>query len=81
MTEISFKKNELRKKILALVGEYGELASEPTPFVPGETMIPPSGKVVGAPEMQLMVDASLDAWLTTGASIRCSKAVSRVIWV
>ncbi|MNG15002.1 DegT/DnrJ/EryC1/StrS aminotransferase family protein [compost metagenome] len=29
-------------------------------------MIPPSGKVVGAPEMQLMVDASLDAWLTTG---------------
>ena len=25
-----------------------------------------SGKVVGAPEMEMMVDASLDAWLTTG---------------
>ncbi|SCK37713.1 CDP-6-deoxy-D-xylo-4-hexulose-3-dehydrase [Variovorax sp. HW608] len=66
MTEISFQKNELRKKILALVAEYGELDSKPQPFVPGETLVPPSGKVIGAPEMQLMVDASLDAWLTTG---------------
>jgi CDP-6-deoxy-D-xylo-4-hexulose-3-dehydrase len=66
MTEISFQKNELRKKILALVAEYGELAGAPQSFVPGETLVPPSGKVVGTPEMQLMVDASLDAWLTTG---------------
>lgn len=66
MTEISFKQNELRKQIRALVAEYGELASVPTAFVPGQTTIPPSGKVVGTPEMQLMVDASLDAWLTTG---------------
>jgi CDP-6-deoxy-D-xylo-4-hexulose-3-dehydrase len=61
MTEISFQKNELRKKILALVAEYGELAGAPQSFVPGETLVPPSGKVVGTPEMQLMVDASLDA--------------------
>src|SRR4051812_19025288 len=66
MTEVSFQKNELRKKILALVAEYGALAEKPQPFVPGETLVPPSGKVVGAPEMQMMVDASLDAWLTTG---------------
>lgn len=25
-----------------------------------------SGKVIGAPELQHMVDASLDGWLTTG---------------
>lgn len=63
--EANLKKSQLRKKILELVREYGELPSA-TPFVPGETLIPPSGKVVGAPEMELMVEASLDAWLTTG---------------
>lgn len=66
MAEVSFQKNELRKKIFALVAEYGELAGKTPAFVPGETLVPPSGKVVGTPEMQLMVDASLDAWLTTG---------------
>jgi CDP-4-dehydro-6-deoxyglucose reductase, E1 len=59
-------KEQLREQILTLVGQYGALASQPKPFVPGETVIPPAGKVVGAPEMAMMVDASLDAWLTTG---------------
>jgi CDP-4-dehydro-6-deoxyglucose reductase, E1 len=38
----------------------------PPPFVPGTSVIPPTGKVVGGPEVAHMVDASLDAWLTTG---------------
>src|SRR6185436_3881629 len=38
----------------------------PTPFVPGETPVPPSGKVFDADEVQHLVDASLDFWLTTG---------------
>ena len=29
-------------------------------------VIPPSGKVIGTPELQNMVEASLDGWLTTG---------------
>jgi CDP-6-deoxy-D-xylo-4-hexulose-3-dehydrase len=57
---------QLRQEIAALVAEYGALASAPRPFEPGTTVIPPAGKVVGAPEMQMMVEASLDAWLTTG---------------
>lgn len=57
---------QLRQEIAALVAEYGALASVPRPFEPGTTVIPPAGKVVGAPEMQMMVEASLDAWLTTG---------------
>jgi CDP-6-deoxy-D-xylo-4-hexulose-3-dehydrase len=65
MIEASLKKNQLRKQILELVRQYGEVPSA-TPFVPGTTVVPPSGKVVGAPEMELMVEASLDAWLTTG---------------
>ncbi len=56
----------IKEKILQLVAEYGALASRPAAFEPGMSVVPPSGKVVGAPEMQLMVEASLDAWLTTG---------------
>jgi CDP-6-deoxy-D-xylo-4-hexulose-3-dehydrase len=59
-------KEQLREQIIKLVGEYGALASVPRAFEPGVTVIPPAGKVVGAPEMELMVEASLDAWLTTG---------------
>ncbi|ECI3502750.1 lipopolysaccharide biosynthesis protein RfbH, partial [Salmonella enterica subsp. enterica] len=35
-------------------------------FVAGTSVVPPSGKVIGAKELQLMVEASLDGWLTTG---------------
>ncbi|MGK5027404.1 lipopolysaccharide biosynthesis protein RfbH [Janthinobacterium sp. RB2R34] len=57
---------QIRDQIAALVKQYGALASTPKAFEPGVTVIPPAGKVVGAPEMELMVEASLDAWLTTG---------------
>lgn len=56
---------ELRQHIAALVAEYAA-AAEPTPFVAGRSPVPPSGKVIGAPEMQLMVEAALDGWLTSG---------------
>lgn len=65
MSEVQ-SKEQLREQIIKLVAEYGALASVPKPFEPGVTVIPPAGKVVGAPEMELMVEASLDAWLTTG---------------
>ena len=59
-------KEQLRDQIRALVAEYGALAGVPVAFEPGVTVVPPAGKVVGAKEMELMVEASLDAWLTTG---------------
>jgi CDP-6-deoxy-D-xylo-4-hexulose-3-dehydrase len=34
--------------------------------MPGLSAIPPSGKLIDAAEIKLMVDASLDGWLTTG---------------
>jgi CDP-4-dehydro-6-deoxyglucose reductase, E1 len=58
--------DQIRQQISALVAQYAEISGVKKPFVPGETVIPPSGKVVGAREMQLMVEASLDCWLTTG---------------
>lgn len=36
------------------------------PFTPGQTTIPPSGRVYGPEEVRTLVDASLDFWLTTG---------------
>ena len=35
-------------------------------FIPGETIIPPSGKLIGYDEVNNMVQASFDGWLTTG---------------
>ena len=56
----------LRQEILSLVKQYADLVHQPQPFVPDQTPVPPSGKVIGAPELQHIVEASLDGWLTTG---------------
>ena len=57
---------EIRKKIEDLVEQYAELAHVQNVFVPGKSHVPVSGKVIGAPELKNMVNASLDGWLTTG---------------
>ena len=56
----------LRQEISVLVEQYAQLVHSPKPFVPGESAVPVSGKVIGAAELQNMVEASLDGWLTTG---------------
>ena len=57
---------QLRQQIRELVARYAAIAHVPKPFVAGQTTVPASGKVIGAGELQNMVDASLDGWLTTG---------------
>jgi CDP-6-deoxy-D-xylo-4-hexulose-3-dehydrase len=57
---------EIRAQIAALVDEYAAVAMRPQVFAPGLTAVPPSGKSIGAEELRLMVEASLDGWLTTG---------------
>ncbi len=56
----------LRAQIATLVDEYAAIALAPQPFLPGASVVPPSGKVIGAQELKNMVEASLDGWLTTG---------------
>lgn len=56
----------LRQEISKLVEQYALAALAPKPFIAGDSVIPPSGKVIGARELQLMVEASLDGWLTSG---------------
>lgn len=56
----------IRQEIAGLVQQYADIVHAPTSFVPGQSPVPVSGKVLGAPELQMMVEASLDGWLTTG---------------
>jgi CDP-6-deoxy-D-xylo-4-hexulose-3-dehydrase len=57
---------KLREQIVDLVQQYADVRYAPKPFIPGVTPVPVSGKVIGAQELKLMVEASLDGWLTTG---------------
>jgi len=60
------KLENLRLEIASLVTKYSVEKYKSTTFVGGETVIPPSGKLMGEEELQNMVAASLDGWLTTG---------------
>lgn len=64
--EIKDQRQLLRAQIATLVDQYADLQYAPKPFVPGQTVIPPSGKVLDGAELKAMVEASLDGWLTTG---------------
>ncbi|MDR3323938.1 MAG: lipopolysaccharide biosynthesis protein RfbH, partial [Zoogloeaceae bacterium] len=57
----------LRAQILELTRAYAEQRfGAPDGFTPGKTPVPPSGKVLGARELEYAVDAALDGWLTSG---------------
>jgi len=56
----------IRAQIAKLVDEYAAIALAPQPFFSGASIVPPSGKSLDAAELKLMVEASLDGWLTTG---------------
>jgi len=60
------KTEELRSKIIELVEEFAAIKYEDKPFKPGRDVIPAAGKLIGSTELEYMVDASLDGWLTTG---------------
>ena len=62
--------DELRRRIAGLVSDYHAAAFGDRAFVPGETPVPVSGRVFDAAELQSLVEASLDFWLTTGRFAR-----------
>src|SRR6202142_4430285 len=65
-TTTSKSAGQLRDEVRALVKQYYEVALAPQAFVPGQSGVPVSGKVFDSTELELLVEASLDAWLTTG---------------
>jgi CDP-6-deoxy-D-xylo-4-hexulose-3-dehydrase len=56
----------IRRQIENLVQQYSEMVFASQTFFPGVSLVPPSGKLVGAEELKNMVEASLDGWLTSG---------------
>jgi len=66
MINMNRKLENLRTEIAALVSEFSKEQFKEKTFEPGITVIPPSGKLLGEQELQYMVSASLDGWLTTG---------------
>ncbi len=63
---VSKSPDAIRLEIARLVDQFAEITLANAPFVPGQTPVPVSGKVIGAAELKSMVEASLDGWLTTG---------------
>ncbi len=57
---------DLRVKILSLVSEFAEHSLRNQVFIPGETTVPVSGKVLSPEDFVSLVDSSLDGWLTAG---------------
>jgi CDP-4-dehydro-6-deoxyglucose reductase, E1 len=58
--------SQLRDEIRAKVREYCDIALAPQAFVPGQNSVPVSGKILDSSDLEYLVEASLDAWLTTG---------------
>jgi len=63
-TSGSLKKQ--RARILDEVRGFARESLVSAPFVPGETPVPVSGKVLDAEDYAYLVDACLDGWLTAG---------------
>ncbi|MEP7169117.1 MAG: lipopolysaccharide biosynthesis protein RfbH [Bacteroidota bacterium] len=68
MTRIEIKRDGLtiKNEIFDLVKEYYEEVFADKKFIPGETIVPVSGKVFDHNELNFIVDSALDGWFTTG---------------
>ena len=62
----SEKSKEIRRKILDLAKSFSNINFEEKEFSSDFSDVPVSGKVIGFFEIQNMIEASLDGWLTTG---------------
>ena len=60
------KIEKVKHQIFSLINEYHNEAFKDKPFIPGETVIPVSGKLVDHHEMVNITESALDAWFTTG---------------
>jgi CDP-6-deoxy-D-xylo-4-hexulose-3-dehydrase len=56
----------LRRQILELTAQFHAEAFPTNDFVPGMSVVPVSGKVIGPDDICSVVDSALDGWFTTG---------------
>ncbi len=55
-----------RDKIIKLAKQFFQEEHSASPFIPGKTPVPVSGKVLDYKDLESLLDASLDLWLTEG---------------
>jgi len=58
--------NEREQIFKEVKNYYREIKNKEKSFIPGETYIPPSAKVLDEDDLINLIDASLDMWLTSG---------------
>jgi CDP-4-dehydro-6-deoxyglucose reductase, E1 len=46
------EQEKIRKQIAALVDQYAAIEFSPKAFEPGQTVVPPSGKLIGSEELK-----------------------------
>lgn len=66
MSDVNFNESVAREELLNKVREFGRLKKSNQKFIPGETYIPASGKVVDEDDLVNLINASLDMWFTAG---------------
>ena len=60
----------LRSAALEASRAFAEKSLQKSEFIPGESVVPVSGKVLDADDLVALVDSSLDGWLTAGRFTR-----------
>ena len=63
---LTLREKELKALISDLIGEYYKVRFGRTRFIPGRTPVRYAGRVFDEKEIQILVDSSLDFWLTEG---------------
>ena len=63
---MSEKADQLRRQILELTARYHAEAFPAREFVPGDSGVQVSGKVIAADDICAVVESALDGWFTTG---------------
>ncbi len=63
---MSQRSDELRQQILSLVHEFHAEQFPQREFLPGQSVVPVSGKVIDGNDIGAVVESALDAWFTTG---------------
>lgn len=76
------QQDELRGQIRQLVSEYHDAAFAPRSFVAGVSPVPVAGRVFDAEDLQSLMEATLDFWLTTGPfAAQFEKAFARYMGI
>src|SRR5579863_6832349 len=62
--------DQVRREILELSAQFFSRAFPEKEFVPGQSPVPVSGKMIDADDLKSVIESALDAWFTSGRFAR-----------